>query len=372
MRHFALRWTMLVALVAILVPGGGVNPSAFAAGAGHHLHSLPSNAPVTVVAQGLNNPKGLAWGPNGHLLVSEGGTGGSECAGTDCFGLTGSISDISSGSPVRIVTGLASYSDNGPITGPDAVVSGSNGHLYALETKSSLFVPSGLSPGLTTELKKQLGAVLDVTDPQNISVIARPGDFDFTWSAQNKNNPDANPYHMIAGPQNGFYLVDAGANVLDSADQNGTVKVLAFIPPTPTGANSVPTCVAKGPDGALYIGQLAGAPSTATEASIYRYVPGTGELSVWQTGFSAITGCGFGAGGDFYVTEFNITGFPPAGPPMGAVIQIAPDGTRTVLGANELAAPNGFLAGSDGSIYVVNHTTSSGTGSPSGQVVKIG
>jgi hypothetical protein len=366
MRHFMLRWSVLAGLTAVLLSGSGLSASA-SAGWGHP-NSLPSTAPVTVVAQGLNNPKSLAWGPYGHLLVSEGGTVGPECVGTDCFGLTGSITDISSGTPVRIVKGLASFSDNGQVTGPDGLVFGSDRHLYALETKSSFVIPSGLSADLTAQLRKQYGAVLDVTSPRHPSVIARPGDFDFTWAAENQSKGDANPYHMIAAPNNGFYLVDAGANVLDSVRHTGEIRVLAFMPKTATSADSVPTCVAKGPDGALYIGQLGGAPTSATGASIFRFVPGTGALSVWQTGFSAITGCGFGASGDFYVTEFDTTGFPPSGFPAGAVIQIAPNGTRTVLGDGKLVAPNGFLARSDGSIYVVNNSTSAGTG----QVVKIG
>lgn len=129
----------------------------------------------------------------------------------------------------------------------------------------------------------------------------------------------------------------------------------------------MPTCVALGPDGALYIGQLNGA-----QSSVYRYVPGRSRLAVWQSGFSAITGCGFGANGGFYVTEFDTTGFPPTGFPAGAVVQLARDGARTVLGAGELVAPQGFLPGPDGSICVSNNSIFPGSGSTTGEVVKIG
>jgi sugar lactone lactonase YvrE len=142
----------------------------------------------------------------------------------------------------------------------------------------------------------------------------------------------------------------------------------------------VPTCLDVGRDGAVYVGQLTGHGNSggagATAANVYRYAPRSGRLTVWQTGFSAITGCGFGANGDFYVTELDTTGFLPTGDPNGAVIQIAPDGRRTVLGQGKLFAPTGFLAGRDGSIYVANNTIWWPAGTigewNEGEVVKIG
>jgi len=176
------------------------------------------------------------------------------------------------------------------------------------------------------------------------------------------------------------YVVDASANTLDAVAKDGSVSVLAFIPNPPVG-DAVPTCVAQGKDGNLYIGELTAGGNAAGTADIYRYNPNTKQLSVWQRDLSAVTGCGFGTNGDFYATEFDTTGWPPksAGIPQGAVIQIAPNGTRTVLGKGQLYAPNGFLAGTKGSIYVANWSISSGTGTvtaggqhmPSGEVTDI-
>ena len=394
MRRLKTGLMLMAAMAATALVGVGAGPSGLAAQAATHPADLTSSAPVTVVASGLNSPRSLAWGPYGHLLVAEAGTPGSECSDTTCFGLNGSISDISSGTPVRIATGLPSYEESGEVTGPDGLTY-ADGHVYTLETQSPQAVPSGLPADLTAKLTQQLGALLDVTGGHT-SVVANPGNVDYQWSQAHQSLapndfPDANPYALIHKPGGGFYLVDAASNTLDSVTwsgaaaagpgQSGTaggsgqfsaVHVLAFLPNTPAGSDAVPSCLAVGPDGAVYIGQLTGAGNSSTAANVYRYVPWTGSLTVWLSGFSAINGCGFGASGDFYVTEFDTTGFPPSSTPSGDVIQISPGGTRTVLGAGQLIAPAGFLAGPDGSIYVSNYSVFPGSGSPTGEVVKIG
>jgi sugar lactone lactonase YvrE len=218
--------------------------------------------------------------------------------------------------------------------------------------------------------------VLDLTGGK-ISVVANPGDVDYQWSLDHKSLapndfPDSNPYDLVPKPDGGFYVVDAASNTLDSVSRDGDVRVLAFIPNTPAGSDAVPTCLAMGREGTVYIGQLTGDGNSGTAANVYRYDPRNGRLTVWQSGFSAITGCGFGANGDFYVTEFDTSGLLSNSTLAGAVIQISHDGTRTVLGAGQLLASTGFAAGRDGSIYVVNNSIFNSTGTPTGEVVKIG
>jgi sugar lactone lactonase YvrE len=140
--------------------------------------------------------------------------------------------------------------------------------------------------------------------------------------------------------------------------------------------------VAQGPDGFLYVGTLAFGANFATgtpQSKVYRVNPNSQSIfltdaDVWASGFSPITGCGFGPGA-FYVTEF-FTFTPPSFP--GDVIRIAlnPDGSagaRTPMGVGALIQPNGFAAGPDGSIYVSNFSTFPGisNGGPVGQVVRV-
>ena len=170
-------------------------------------------------------------------------------------------------------------------------------------------------------------------------------------------------------------MIDAASNTLDAVDHRGAVTQLAFLP-NPAHSDAVPTCVAEGPGGDLYLGQLApGAPLNG--GNIYRYSLATHRLTVWQSGFNVVDGCGFDEHGNFYATEFQAHGFNPgpSGNPAGDVVKIAPNGARSVLGAGQLFYPQGFATDHEGHIYVSNWSILPGTpahpGMPTGQVVKI-
>ncbi|HEX2318990.1 MAG TPA: hypothetical protein VHJ18_08410 [Streptosporangiaceae bacterium] len=69
------------------------------------------------------------------------------------------------------------------------------------------------------------------------------------------------------------------------------------VPYLPAGAqgDAVPTCIAGGPDGILYVGELLGFYSPG-HARVWRVVPGHAP-HVWAGGLTAVQGCGFGADG---------------------------------------------------------------------------
>ena len=153
------------------------------------------------------------------------------------------------------------------------------------------------------------------------------------------------------------YVADAGANALAEVHRNGVAKVIAFfgVPKGSQSDSAVPTCVARGPDGALYVGELLGGFYSPGHARIWRVVPGHAP-KVWATGLSTVQGCGFGRDGAFYATEFQTGGLDegPTANPAGDVVRIDRHGHRTHLGVGKLFFPSGFAAGSDGSIYVSN------------------
>jgi glucose/arabinose dehydrogenase len=121
----------------------------------------------------------------------------------------------------------------------------------------------------------------------------------------------------------------------------------------------VPTAVARGPDGALYVGQLTGVPFAQGLANIYRVVPGQDPV-VHCSGFKAIVSIAFGPGGDLYVVEHATGGlfFPPN---SGQLSRVAPNCLRVAV-LQGLDRPTAVAVGSDGAIYVTNHGITPGAG----------
>jgi hypothetical protein len=206
--------------------------------------------------------------------------------------------------------------------------------------------------------------------------IANVGDRDFRWSDHHKNLvpgqfPDANPYGVLALPGS-RWVVDAGSNTLDRVIR-GHVRVKAFIP-NPPSSDAVPTCIDRGPDKALYIGELTGGGNAPGASVVWRYVPATGKLTKWAQGLTAVTGCGFARNGKFYATEFSSLGLDNAAPNTGRVVMVPAHSTSPITIVDGLSFPGGFAAGWDGSLYVSNWSVAPATGppgAPTGSVVRI-
>jgi sugar lactone lactonase YvrE len=189
---------------------------------------------------------------------------------------------------------------------------------------------------------------------------------------------DSNPYGILAlaGRQ---LVADAGANALLQVRQNGAISALATfadrmveappflgLPPgTQIPMDAVPTSVALGPDGSNYVGQLTGFPFPVGAANIYRVPASGGTPTVAASGFTHIVDLTFGPDGSLYVVEIAKNGLLGAfdgNDWTGALIRIAPDGTRTELIPGALTAPGGVAVASDGTIYVTNNSVFSGRG----------
>ena len=108
-----------------------------------------------------------------------------------------------------------------------------------------------------------------------------------------------------------IYVANAASNSLDLVHPDGSEEILAFFP-NHAIADATPTCVARGPGGALYIGTLAPVDSITfgPSAKVYRVDPTAADPSdlssvvhiatLWASHLGPINGCAFGPDGSFY------------------------------------------------------------------------
>jgi len=346
---------------------------------------------VSVVRSGLDNPRDVTFW-KGHLYVAEAGHGGTDCpegaeteTGPLCAGLTGKVSEITGGSHTTVIDNLISLGGPPGIAalGPEAVTPTNTGLRVAM-AESTVGILKELPEGSSfneensAAIRSQLGRVAEVGNG-TFQDLADVGDADYIWTAVHQDLvpsqfPDANPNALLI--RNGItYVIDAGANTLNAVDAAGHVTELAFFPNI-GNSDSVPTCIARGPDNNFYIGELA-PDGGVGGSSVFKYEVATGKVSVWKTGFTAVDGCSWDTHGNFYVVELQSNGFNPSptGNPAGAVVKIAKDGTQTRLGEGKLFFPQNIAFDSSGDLYVSNWSLMPATpampGGPTGEVVKI-
>jgi hypothetical protein len=377
----ALRRHGRRALLAVVATAVALTPL-WAAPAG-----AASPGTVTTVITGLDNPRGLAIGSDGYLYVAEGGHGGSDCPpgakGPEgqpvCFGTTGAFTRVTGGRAIRLLRGLASIAgpDGTGAEGLSAIAQGPGGVWQLLMGLSTHETIPGLTPADTQTSNDQLGRLMSLSETGTATIRADVGGADYDWSASHKSYvpqqfPDANPFAMLVeGTRTD--VIDSGTNVLSYVN-GSTVTQRAFFH-NPAVADSVPTCIARGPDKALYVGELTGAGNKPGSARVWRVVPNHSPI-LWRSGFTNMTGCGFDTKGNFYAVELQTTAFNPGpqGDARGAVIKVAPNGTRTRLGYGKLFYPQGFAI-RNGGLYVSNWSLLPGTaakaGQPTGQIVRI-
>lgn len=379
-------------------------------------------ATLSVIADGLDNPRNIGFAPDGSLYVTESGRGGEgkdgRCIASPsaqyiplCAGDTGSIIKITPDGKKETVlsnlTSLALTPSGEQAGGPADIKFDSQGNAYFLSgyagdpTKRDTVLKS---PSLAQLYKLDLNT-------KSLTSLADFGRYEAD------NNPDGtdvitNPYALAIKGDIG-YVVDGGGNTIYSVGLDGSgIKNVVKLPdklippdklqfPTlpegivdPTGGaplppgytkapnglpvsnQSVPTGIAIAPDGSLTVSEYTYFPYPEGEARIFKVSDDLSSIETIADGFTQLTGVAYDPQGNLYALQhINNSEWKEiqqggiiTGDISGSLIKIATDGTReTVWSGDGLEAASGLTYGPDGNLYISNRARLAGTG----QVIKI-
>jgi hypothetical protein len=352
--------------------------------------------PVKVLATGLEGPFGLAAGHGKELYVAESGAGQitrvdprSQSAEPVVTGLLSPAGVTVAGDKLAIVTG------GGEV--PDVPVEGDASLLVARPGGSAKVVADleayelANNPDGQLQFDPETGEPLDaLSNP--FAVLA--ADHDTEGHGGHRRNAGDGGGYQAQGQGGGHgddmwvYVADGGANVVLAVSRKGEVRTF-FVPPVVTtgdcagrpnndpehtGCDPVPTGLAHGPGGTLYVSTLSG--EAPGQGRVYVLDARSGAVLDVIEGFDSPTGVAVARDGTVYVSEV-LEGAPPGEEPppddfdpstVGRIVRLAPDGSRRIA---EVTMPVGLVL-RKGTLYSTAWSIAGFLGIPAaGQVVAV-
>ena len=272
-----------------------------------------------VVLSGLDNPRQLSRTPDGRLVLALSGRGGP----------TGKLVVI----PAR-----------------------NRSHVVMRRQRSFADADGSFALGLTGASKRPGGAFFAVDYPKKAPQGQRRDGWLLAKSREGhthkvaigrferRHDPDgegveSNPYSVLA-LQRRVLVADAAGDYIAQV-KNGHIGVWAVLPEYGPQIDAVPTVLAEGHDGSVYVGELHS--ERRGEAKVWKYSRVGERLRSWN-GFTTVTGVARTKDGTLYVSELFGGPCDPSDVPdcfPGRVVKVEPGGDRSYY---PVPAPAGIVA----------------------------
>ncbi|MGI8475810.1 MAG: ScyD/ScyE family protein [Thermomicrobiales bacterium] len=319
---------------------------------------------VEVAAGGLTNPRGVAWGPDGGMLVAEAGSGGEAAAGEGAGvappvgpyggGPTAAVASIQNRCPVAVAVGLPSaISATGEVLGASAVAFAGDARFVLVSGGGAAHGNPGMANGVyridadgTATLLADLGQWV-----QDNPVAAPP--------TADADPEGVFPQMIPASDGKSLWIVERNSGQLLSVSLDGTVTRKADF----SVDNQGPTTIAAAADRGVYVGFFSAAPFADKGAAVMKVGADGSIATVWK-GLTMVSAIAVDADGTLYATEYSKSRGRAPFSVQGSGRLVKQIGAETLeVVASGINLPIGLGIGPDGAFYV----SEPGTGANNGQ-----